>query len=163
MFRCRNRPGARPSSGDPTAVPAAYDTPNGEGVTDTQQTMLAVNAAFVEAIRRGEVCWLAGNGLDANGRARNLPQLGPGSRRAWAQGLGRSGSLDRDPSSGASSLPMNSWSPVAGLEYQAAANLFVGAAPTYSVEDRQTTGNIPGGETGLWALGRSDDSYTNAH
>ncbi|HTU55424.1 MAG TPA: autotransporter outer membrane beta-barrel domain-containing protein [Acetobacteraceae bacterium] len=151
---------------DPADVPAAYDALSGAGLTGIQQTSLAANADFVEAIRREGAFWLSGEGMDVNQGAPDPAQAGPGSWRAWAQGMGGGGQLDGDPGLGTSPLSMNSWGLVAGLSYEPTANVVVGAAvggssSTYSVSDLGTSGSIPGGEGGLYALGRWGGFYAS--
>ncbi len=140
---------------DPAEVPAGYDALSGAGLTGIQQTTIDANSDFVEAIRREGSLWLAGAG-----------QAGPGSWRAWSEGMGGGGQLDGDPGAGTQSLSMNSWGLVAGLEYQPNSDFLVGAAvggssSTYSVDGLGTSGTIPGAEAGIYALGRWHRFYAS--
>jgi uncharacterized protein with beta-barrel porin domain len=128
-------------------VPAGYDSLGGEGLTGSQQTLFAVGSAFVDAIREQGALWL----VDAP------PQ--PGTWRGWGIGNGGGGHLSADAARGAAQLNFDSWGGEAGIDYAVTPDILVGialggAGSSFSVSDRQTSGNAAGGEGGAYALGR---------
>jgi uncharacterized protein with beta-barrel porin domain len=129
------------------SISAAYDGLGGEGLTGSQQTLIAVGSAFAEAIRQQDALWLAAA----------APQ--PGTWRGWVTGDGGGGHLSADAALGAAQLNFAGWGGQAGIDYAVTPDILVGAAlggsgSSFSVSDRQTNGNAAGGEGGAYAVGR---------
>jgi uncharacterized protein with beta-barrel porin domain len=140
-----------------TAAPAAtvagtYDTLGGEGLTGSQQMLLAVSAGFAEAIRQQVALWLE----DAPASS--------GMWRGWGAALGGGGHLDADTSLGAARLDADAWGGAAGIDNAVSPDLLVGVAlggagAGFSVPGRQTSGTAAGGEGGVYAAARADRFY----
>ncbi len=129
------------------SVPASYDGLGGEGLTGSQQTLFAVGSAFADAIRQQASLWLA---------AAPPP---PGTWRGWMTADGSDGHLSADGAQGAAQLNFAGWGGQAGIDCAVTPAILVGAAlggagSSFSVADRQTSGNAAGGEGGAYAVGR---------
>jgi uncharacterized protein with beta-barrel porin domain len=143
------------TTGSAASIAAAYDSLGGEGLTGSQQTLFTVGATFVDAIREQGALWLA------------APPSAPSTWRAWTTANGGGGHLAGNAAQGAAQLDFDSWGGEAGIDYTVTPGILVGIAlggsgSSFSVPDRQTTGNAAGGEGGAYALGRWGGFYTAA-
>ena len=82
-----------------------------------------------------------------------------GTGRVWAGASGAGGHLGSDSSLGAAALSSHSWGGAAGLEIAVSPDLLVGIAgggsgSNFSVSQRATSGNVDGGQLGVYAVGR---------
>ncbi len=151
-----------------SSIAGAYTSLSGEGVTGSQQTIIDLNANFVEGIRQHGAYWLLDNRLAAYGSASTVTSGQPGSQpspwRAWASATGSGERLGGDAAIGAASLTTQSWGGTAGAEYVVSSDLLLGAAmggsgSTFSSPDRQSSGTADGGQAALYAIGRWSGFY----
>jgi subtilase-type serine protease len=143
-----------------SALPAAYDSLSGEGLTGSLQTLFLVGSTFVAAIQEQDTQWLMQPSVVADETA----AIAPGTWRGWSVATGGGGHLGADAASGAAHLDFDSWGGIAGIDYAVAPNVLVGVAlggsgSSFSVSDRQTTGSAGGGEGGVYAIGRWGGFY----
>jgi outer membrane autotransporter protein len=87
--------------------------------------------------------------------------------RAWAAGFDGAWSLQGEAAPGSADLTHRSAGGAAGVDYQVAPDLLVGAAAggsasTFSVPDRSTSGTLDGAHAGAYAVARRDGWYTAA-
>jgi len=168
----------------PGQVPAALSALSGEGLSGTQETALGVGGTFLNAMmdqgafwRNGETGGSAGAGYAAMNYApakpkapvfKAMPLKAPAFEprwRAWAAGFDGAWSLNGEAGPGSADLTHRSAGGAAGVDYQVAPDLLVGAAgggsaSSFSVPDRATSGTLDGAHVGAYAVARRGGWYT---
>ncbi len=167
-------------------IPAALNSLSGEGLSGTQETALGAGRTFLGTMMGQAEDWLnepagtsAGTGYAAMSYVREKP-IAPVFKsmplkapvfaprwRAWSAGFDGAWSLEGEASAGSADLSHRSAGGVAGLDYQVAPDLLVGAAgggsaSSFSVPDRATSGTLDGAHVGAYAVARRDGWYTAA-
>jgi uncharacterized protein with beta-barrel porin domain len=166
---------------------AALNALSGEGLSGTQETAFGAGGTFLTAMMEQGAFWRngeagsAGPGTTAMNYApkkpvpavfKATPKLmstkAPAFEprwRAWAAGFDGVWSLKGEAAAGSADLTHRSAGGAAGVDYQVAPDVLVGAAAggstsSFSVPDRATSGTLDGAQAGGYAVARRDGWYT---
>lgn len=170
----------------PATPGQAYDVLSGEGTSGTQNATFFANNLFTmslagqaEAWRSGErVGVVTGGGEPLGYTAENpvskvfasvykAPPAYLPSWRAWGTGFGGSQSVSGDPGVGSADLSDRTTGGALGFDYQVNPDLLLGfgtgaTSSNFSVADRFTSGQIDGGQAGVYGMRRWGTSYISA-
>jgi outer membrane autotransporter protein len=173
----------------PGQIGAALNALSGEGLSGTQETAFGAGGTFLTAMMGQGAFWRngeagsAGAGPSAMNYAAAKPvpavfKAMPKAMlmkapvfeprwRAWAAGFDGAWSLRGEAAPGSADLTHRSAGGAAGVDYQMAPDLLVGAAAagsasSFSVPDRATGGTLDGAHAGVYAVARRDGWYTAA-
>jgi outer membrane autotransporter protein len=172
----------------PGQVPAALNALSGEGLSGTQETALGAGGTFLGTMMEQAENWLngdtggsAGAGHGAMNYAaekpiapvfkampKAMPLKAPAFQprwRAWAAGFDGAWSLNGEADPGSADLTHRTAGGAAGVDYQVAPDVLVGAAgggsaSSFSVPDRATSGTLDGAHAGAYAVARRGGWYT---
>jgi outer membrane autotransporter protein len=173
----------------PGQLGAALNALSGEGLSGTQETALGAGGTFLSAMMEQGAFWRNGETGSAGGGPAAMhyapekpvpavfkampkamlmkaPVFEP-RWRAWAAGFDGAWSLKGEADPGSADLTHRSAGGAAGVDYQMAPDLLVGAAAagsasSFSVPDRATGGTLDGAHAGVYAVARRDGWYTAA-
>ncbi|MET4635013.1 hypothetical protein [Kaistia defluvii] len=167
------------------ALGAIYDSISGEGVSGFQQPEFDMNNTFLAAMTSQADSWRIGIGIDPASQSFAPKPLGYAAEpdknpafealakaeerrwKIWATVGGNSGNVTGDPTVvGSADLTYKGGSLAAGLDYQLDPDTLMGfalggGAGSFSVPDRETSGNIVGGHLGAYASKKWGQLYAN--
>ncbi|MCX5571707.1 hypothetical protein [Kaistia nematophila] len=167
------------------ALGAIYDSISGEGVSGFQQPEFDMNSTFLAAMTGQADSWRIGMGLDPSSQSYTPKALGYADEpekspafaaldqaeerrwKIWATVGGNSGNVNGDPTIvGSADLTYKAGSLAAGVDYQVDPDTLMGlavggAAGSFSVPDRETSGNMVGGHLGAYGAKKWGQFYAN--
>ncbi|WP_155765372.1 hypothetical protein [Mesorhizobium erdmanii] len=161
---------------------AVYDSISGEGVSGVEQPQFDAYGTFLTSMTRQADFWRTGLGVDPTDRtitpqAYDEPKkakkdpfktLQPDERRwsYWATAGGSGGKISGNAAAGSADNVYKGGSFAAGMDSAADPDVLMGFAlggsvSSFSVDDRQTSGNINGGQVGAHLTRKWDQFYIN--
>ncbi|MBZ9997871.1 hypothetical protein [Mesorhizobium sp. BH1-1-4] len=161
---------------------AVYDSISGEGVSGFEQPQFDAYDTFMASMNRQANFWRTGLGTDptdyslkpqaydepAAKKKDPFKAMQPDERRwsYWATAGGNAGDLGGDAVVGSAENVYRGGSFAAGLESTGDSDMVMGfalggAAASFAVDDRQTSGNIIGAQAGAYVARKWDQFYIN--
>jgi len=166
---------------------AVYDSLSGEGVSGFQQPQFDIYDSFLATMNRQADAWRTGVRMDpfsqstaaapeAYGETKRKPvdpfaemtRKVPDERRwsYWATAGGNSGQVSGQPVVGSANLAYSGGSFAAGMDSQGDPDILMGfavggAAASFAVPDRATTGHFIGGQAGAYLSRKWGQFYIN--
>ncbi|BCG73009.1 outer membrane autotransporter barrel domain-containing protein [Mesorhizobium sp. 113-1-2] len=164
---------------------AVYDTISGEGISGFQQPEFDANNTFLAQMNRQSDAWRMGLSTDPMSQSLKVPEAAyaepPGKAHPfdaltkapnpqrwnyWATAGGNSGVASGDPVVGSAALGYKSGNFAVGLDSQGDPDVLMGfalggVAGSFTVPDRETSGNIIGGHAGAYGARKWGQFYIN--